>query len=161
MYKANSRPILRRRENLKPQREFLWFDFPQSKSSCLSQRMYVVSIYTSCGRLANSFFPWHRADPFKNVAHWVRSASPVTAITYCRSQGDSLLVYCSWTTRLQHDERTIAKCLLFAMSWLGTRCKVWCMTKWLASRLEASTFLQSGEYNDNERFFMAVDRYRR
>lgn len=85
-----------------------------------SQRIYVISIYTSCGRVANSFFPWHSADLFKNVAHWVRSASPITAITYCRSQGDSLLVYCLWTTRLQHDERTIAKCLLFAMSWLET-----------------------------------------
>lgn len=35
------------------------------------------------------------------------------------------------------------------------------MTKWLASRLEAFTFLQSREYKDDKRFFMAVDRYRR
>lgn len=35
------------------------------------------------------------------------------------------------------------------------------MTKWLASRLEASTFLQSRGYNDDERFFMAIDCYRR
>lgn len=87
------------------------------------KRIYVASIYTSCGGIANSFFPWHGADPFKNVAHWILgSASPVMAITYCRSQGDSPLVYCLWTTRLQHNERTIAKCLLFAMSWFGTRC---------------------------------------
>jgi len=110
---------IRKNLNRKAATWISWFDFLRR----FIKRIYVVSIYTSCGGIANSFFPWHDADPFKNVTHWVLgSASPVIAITYCRSQEDSLLVYCLWTTRLQHDERTIAKCLLFAMSWFGTRC---------------------------------------
>lgn len=49
--------------------------------------------------------------------------------------------------------------LLFAMSWLGTRCTD---GAWRSdSRLEASTFLQSRWYKDDERFFMVVDSYRR
>lgn len=131
-------------------------DFLQ-RSRVFIKRIYVASIYTSCGGIANSFFPWHGADPFKNVAHWVLgSASPVMAITYCRSQGDSLLVYCLWTTRLQHDERTIAKCLLFAMSWFGMRCTAHDEVTPIDWKL---LDFYSHADDDGERFFMTASRY--
>lgn len=135
----------------KLQREFHGF---LRRNRVFIKRIYVASIYTSCGGIANSFFPWHGADPFKNVAHWVLgSASPVMAITYCRSQGDSLLVYCLWTTRLRHDREMPVVCNVVVRDALHG---AWRSN---SARLEASRFLHTN--NDGERFFMAVSRYRR